>query len=1310
MKLRYLLLLAMMGFWLADIQAQTVLSVRVSAAEDDLEEYIPGPNQTKTLGSLDPGSSDLELGAESADNKDPQLVGVRFRNIEIPAGSLILGAYIQFAVDNNNKNFDPCDLTIQAEQSGNPAPYDSNNPFNISSRAAFLTTVDWSIPNGSWMVIGEAGGDQRSPDIASLISEIIAQPDWASGNAMAFMISGTGLREAESFDGSPDNAPQLVIRFIAPKLYTGQVASSEDDLEEYIPGPNQTKTVGSLDPGSSDLELGAESANNVDPQLVGIRIANVDIPAGSVIKSAYLQFTVDNNNKNSDPSDLTIHVQDDANPVSFDANIPFNISSRPLMPTSVAWGIPTGSWSTIGESGPDQRSTDIGSLVQAIVDRTDWQAGNAMAFMISGTGLREAESFDGSPDNAARLIVEFFPQATLTAGVSTSEDDLEEYIAGPGQTKTVGTMDPGSSDLELGAESSGNVDPQLVGIRFANLGLQPGAVIQSAYIQFTVDNNNKNSDPVNLVIRAQDDVAPLSFDNNIPFNISSRPTLSNSVNWSIPDGSWTVIGEAGPDQRSADIGALVQELVNRPDWAVGGAMVFTLEGTGLRESESFDGSPDNAPKLIVNYLSSDNALPPLSYPIAAGSRWSYSDSDALPSADWFEVAYDESAWASGTGPLGYGFGDVNTATTDGTAALYLRTKVLINDLNELTDELELNLRSDDGAIVYINGQEILRTNMPGGAIDHSTPAEAVVTGNAEAVYFVYDIPKSAFQAGVNVIAVEVHQASPQDADIIFDLSIQNKLTQSGPFAFGCEGPDDLHISCFESLIPRVQNDTLEIPSTHAFQYLARKGEAYLSGSGSYGDNFDFTGYAPLAGSSKEGFLAINHEETPGGVSVATLALDVVKQIWNVTGSGGVNFSLVSGTAANCSGEVTPWGTTITCEETTGNNTDANGDGYYDLGWCIEINPSTRKILDYGTSSPQKLWALGRMSHENVKVLPSDQKTVYFGEDEGDGSVYKFIADVAGDLSSGQLFVLKVDQPLVNNEPVVSTGTWLLVPNTTKQERNDVKQYALNAGATTFGGVEDVDVSPVDGMVYFAVKGPGRVYRFSDDGTTVSSFSTFIGGQSYRINTEAGEVVEEWRTGNDNLTFDDRGNLYVLQDGGRNYVWMVSPDHTQQDPQVQVFFQTPSGAEPTGMTFTPDFRYMFLSVQSPNGTVDQTDITGKTYDFSDDVAIVIARKEYLGKDLSSATENPLSDAVKVFVFPNPVSDVLTTDVQLDIPGDLHLMLKDIQGNTLYSSRRSNLSAGSYSTMIPVRSMGITPGIYLMYVESNGVRTVEKVIVH
>jgi hypothetical protein len=157
-----------------------------------------------------------------------------------------------------------------------------------------------------------------------------------------------------------------------------------------------------------------------------------------------------------------------------------------------------------------------------------------------------------------------------------------------------------------------------------------------------------------------------------------------------------------------------------------------------------------------------------------------------------------------------------------TAALYLRTKVLINDLNELTDELELNLRSDDGAIVYINGQEILRTNMPGGAIDHSTPAEAVVTGNAEAVYFVYDIPKSAFQAGVNVIAVEVHQASPQDADIIFDLSIQNKLTQSGPFAFGCEGPDDLHISCFESLIPRVQNDTLEIPSTHAFQYLARK--------------------------------------------------------------------------------------------------------------------------------------------------------------------------------------------------------------------------------------------------------------------------------------------------------------------------------------------------------------------------------------------------------------------------------------------------------------------------------------------------------
>ncbi|NBU72074.1 MAG: hypothetical protein EBS53_11620, partial [Bacteroidetes bacterium] len=61
---------------------------------------------------MDAGSSDLELGSEAANNKDPQLVGIRFTNLAIPQGALIRDARIQFTVDAVSKNSDPSELYI----------------------------------------------------------------------------------------------------------------------------------------------------------------------------------------------------------------------------------------------------------------------------------------------------------------------------------------------------------------------------------------------------------------------------------------------------------------------------------------------------------------------------------------------------------------------------------------------------------------------------------------------------------------------------------------------------------------------------------------------------------------------------------------------------------------------------------------------------------------------------------------------------------------------------------------------------------------------------------------------------------------------------------------------------------------------------------------------------------------------------------------------------------------------------------------------------------------------------------------------
>ncbi|TAE49892.1 MAG: DUF839 domain-containing protein [Bacteroidetes bacterium] len=348
-----------------------------------------------------------------------------------------------------------------------------------------------------------------------------------------------------------------------------------------------------------------------------------------------------------------------------------------------------------------------------------------------------------------------------------------------------------------------------------------------------------------------------------------------------------------------------------------------------------------------------------------------------------------------------------------------------------------------------------------------------------------------------------------------------------------------------------------------------------------------------------------------------------------------------------------------------------------------------------------------MSHENV-VVQSDRKTVYFGEDAPDGSVYKFVADVADNLTSGTLYVLKINQPLVGGEPQGTTGQWVVVPNTTKQERNTTKAQAIALAATPFAGVEDVEISPLDGKIYFAVKGVGRVYRFTDDGTTVSNFATFAGNRDYRITTQSGVVSEPWGQGNDNLSFDDRGNLWVLQDGGRNHVWLLRPDHTQDAPKVEVFMQTPAGSEPTGMTFTPDYRYMFISIQEPSSanTDLQEDVAGVANPFNKSRALVVARSKYLGVPQNVAID-PNSGAGSISVYPNPFRDVLNIEIETKKSGSVGIELVDQQGRIVMSQTMSVKASGKHSFELPVPA-DLAMGLYFCRVSSSDAISVQKLL--
>lgn len=630
---------------------------------------------------------------------------------------------------------------------------------------------------------------------------------------------------------------------------------------------------------------------------------------------------------------------------------------------------------------------------------------------------------------------------------------------------------------------------------------------------------------------------------------------------------------------------------------------------------------------------------PATYPMEAGLLWSYLDTGvSLDNETWTEAGYSINDWSAGFAPLGYG-DPVSTEISYGPDATnkYITTyftKEVNIVLADLTDNVIFGLKRDDGAIVYVNGVEVIRDNMPAPPTNYLTNSETIVSGADEEAFFTHAIAKSSFIAGVNKIAVEIHNRDGQSSDLKFDMFVKNEATTAS-----CEPGT---IGCFNSIEPTGQTPKMIIADEHRFQLIVKQGDPYTNGIGTVGGNNDFTGYIPIENSSTLGYVSINHETTPGGVTIADVNLNENTLLWEVTQTQPVDFfndALVT-TTRNCSGGITPWGTVITAEEST-NSGDVNADGYQDVGWLVEIDPATAKVKDYGNGQ-EKLWAMGRMKHENV-VVANDMRTAYYGEDGGTDCVYKFVANTPGDLSNGFLYVLKLDTPLVGNDPSSPTATWVQVPNNTPAERNNVTAAAAALGGTDFNGVEDCEINPITGEIYFTSKGKSRVYSFIDNGSTITNFQTFVGGTSYDITTGSGVFNEAWGSGNDNLTFDDKGNLWVLQDGGNNYIWVVRPDHTQTDPNVELFASMPNGSEPTGLTFTPDYKYGFFSVQHPNGANEpQMDATFGDVTFDASATVVFALNENLGAQI------PVTDFVASEVVINEGTAISYTDLSANNP--------------------------------------------------------------
>ncbi|HNR18929.1 MAG TPA: metallophosphoesterase [Bacteroidia bacterium] len=160
--------------------------------------------------------------------------------------------------------------------------------------------------------------------------------------------------------------------------------------------------------------------------------------------------------------------------------------------------------------------------------------------------------------------------------------------------------------------------------------------------------------------------------------------------------------------------------------------------------------------------------------LSAGSSWKYLDNGTDQGTTWRDSSFNDASWSSGNAQHGYGEGDETTLLNYGGVpsnkytTYYFRKKININTSAFIN--YTLNLKRDDGAIVYLNGNEVWRENMPAGTITYATFAASDASDDGQ-TFLNNTIPSTYFINGDNYICIEVHQFTLSSSDVSFDFSL-----------------------------------------------------------------------------------------------------------------------------------------------------------------------------------------------------------------------------------------------------------------------------------------------------------------------------------------------------------------------------------------------------------------------------------------------------------------------------------------------------------------------------------------------------------
>ena len=267
--------------------------------------------------------------------------------------------------------------------------------------------------------------------------------------------------------------------------------------------------------------------------------------------------------------------------------------------------------------------------------------------------------------------------------------------------------------------------------------------------------------------------------------------------------------------------------------------------------------------------------------ITKGSVWKYLaplSAAGAPAANWSSIAYSDASWGSGVTPIGYGGdGEVTAIPTDSGRpfTVYFRKKFNVTGAAGIPG-LRLNLRRDDGAVVYLNGVEKWRSNMPQGVgVTYDTPARGVVFLEHETTWYAREVRSAGLVEGENVVAVEVHQYNAPSSDLSFEFELTPLSYAPNPPPWISDIPDAvLSPGASSNLVPFLIGDgeaapgSLIVTAQSSHPAVIPSGSVALGGSAA---NRTVTVTAPTAGVAGSSIISVTVSD---GVSKDTTAFVV----------------------------------------------------------------------------------------------------------------------------------------------------------------------------------------------------------------------------------------------------------------------------------------------------------------------------------------------------------------------------------------------------------------------------------------------------